>query len=296
MKPVLKYALVISVLLVGGSIVWGEEGVEPVDPVPPSVGTSNGEAAADADALARKLANPVGSVYSVPVETTFDYGADNGDATFINIQPVIPVTLSEDWNLINRTVVPLIDAPGTPVGKPGNPEPESGPRRFGLGDINHSMFLSPANPGKVIWGAGSILSFPTATSSQLGSEKWSAGPTAVVLTQPKPWTMGLLAGNVWSWAGASDRGSVNQMFLQYFINYGFQGGWYLTTTPMMTANWNASSSDRWTIPVGGGVGKVFKIGEQNMRAQLQAFHNVGKPSGGPDWSLMFTVQFVFPRK
>jgi len=287
------YKSVILVLLFAPFLVVGQEEA-------PSAASENAlveaPAPADADALARKLANPVGSLYSLPIEATFDYGAENGDATFINFQPVIPVTLSEDWNLINRTILPLIDAAGTPVGSPGNPEPEFGPRRFGLGDISHSMFLSPAAPGKVIWGAGPILTFPTATSSQLGSEKWSAGPTAVLLTQPKPWTLGLLTGNLWSYAGASDRSSVNQLFLQYFINYGFEGGWYATTGPMMTANWNAPSSDRWTIPVGGGFGKVFKIGQQNMRAQLQAFYNVEKPSGGPDWALQFTVQFVWPKK
>jgi hypothetical protein len=261
---------------------------------PTAAGASEG--AADADAMARKLANPVGSIYSVPIETTFDFGAANGDATFINIQPVIPVTVNERWNLINRTIVPLIDAPGTPLGRLGNPNPQFGSRTFGLGDISHSLFLSPAVPGKVIWGAGPILSFPSATDAVLGSEKWSAGPTVVALTQPKPWTFGALAGNLWSYAGASDRSSINQMFLQYFINYGFPGGWYLTTTPMMTANWRTSSSERWTIPVGGGAGKVFSVGKQAMRAQLQGFYYAEKPTGGPEWALMLTVQFVFPRK
>jgi len=139
------------------------------------------------------------------------------------------------------------------------------------------------------------MSFPTATDAVLGSEKFSIGPTAVLLTQPKPWTAGLLVGNLWSVAGASDRSSINQMFLQYFINYGFEGGWYLTSTPMMTANWRARSSERWTVPIGGGAGKVFKIGGQAMRAQLQGFYNVVKPTGGPNWALVFTVQFVFPR-
>jgi len=282
--------IAVSLLLAALCAVQGQETNTPALETPPP------DADADADAMARKLANPVGSLYSVPIETTFDYGAENGEATFIRIQPVIPVTLSEKWNLINRTIIPLIDAPGTPVGTPGNPEPQFGPRTFGLGDISHSMFLSPSAAGKVIWGAGPMLTFPTATSDQLGSEKWSAGPTVVLLMQPKPWTIGLLGGNLWSYAGASDRGDINQMFLQYFINYGFKGGWYLTTSPMMTANWNATSDNRWTIPLGGGVGKVFKIGKQNMRAQLQAFGYVEKPTGGPEWAIQFTVQFVFPRK
>ena len=246
--------------------------------------------------LGAKLQNPVGSIYSVPIETTWDFGAPNGQATFINVQPVIPVSLNEDWNLVNRTIIPFIDAPGTPAGKPGNPTPQFGNRTFGLGDINHSMFLSPAKAGKVIWGAGPIFSFPTATDAVLGSEQWSIGPTAVVLSQPKPWTVGMLVGNLWSYAGASDRSSINQMFLQYFVSYNLGDGWYLTTTPTMTANWNANSDERWNIPVGGGAGKLFKVGRLPIRTQVQAFYNVEKPTGGADWSLMWTLQFVFPKK
>ena len=266
----------------------------PDEPIKAPSLTLTPEAPAEGN-LQAKLQNPVGSVYSVPVETTFDFGAANGDATFIRVQPVIPVTLSDRWNLINRTIIPLIDAPGVPVGTPGNPEPRFGPRKFGLGDISHSMFLSPANPGKLIWGVGPILGFPSATAESLGSGKWSAGPTAVFLTQPKPWTVGLLAANLWSYAGDSDRGSVNQMIVQPFVNYNLSKGWSLASAPIITANWNGSSRDRWTVPVGGGVGKLFKIGKQPIRTQLQAFYNVEKPSGGPDWSLVFTVQFVFPK-
>ena len=286
-KSVRLSAAPLLVRLLAAAIVVGQQQVTQA---------AEGAAESDADAMARKLANPVGSVYSVPIETTFDYGAANGDATFINLQPVIPVTLNEDWNLITRTIIPLIDAPGVPVGSPGNPSPEFGPRKFGLGDLSYSMFLSPAAPGKIIWGAGSILSIPSATDAILGSEKWSAGPTVVVLTQPTPWTIGVLAGNFWSFAGATDRRSVNQMFLQYFINYDLGDGWYVTTTPTMTANWTGSSSERWNIPVGGGFGKVFKIGKLPVRAQLQGFSNVVKPTGGADWSVVLTVQLVFPRK
>lgn len=246
--------------------------------------------------LGAKLQNPIGSIYSVPIETTWDFGAPNGQATFISVQPVIPISLSENWNLVNRTIIPFIDAPGGIQGRPGNPEPVQGPRTFGLGDINSSFFFSPAKPGKFVWGAGPILGFRTASDPVLGSGKWTAGPTVVVLTQPKPWTLGVLAGNVWSYAGSSDRANVNQMFLQYFINCNLGSGWYLTTPPMMTANWNADSNARWTIPVGGGAGKLFKIGKLPIRTQVQAFYNVERPDGAPDWSLKWTLQFIFPKK
>lgn len=245
--------------------------------------------------MARKLANPVGSVYSLPFEFTADNGADNGDAYVLNLQPVIPISLNEKWNLISRTIIPFIDAPGTSTGRPGNPDPVNGPRTVGLGDISETLFFSPAVPDKIIWGVGPMFGFPTATGASLGSEKWTVGPAVVLLTQPKPWTIGTLFGNLWSYAGADDRADINQFFWQYFINRDLGGGWYLTSTPTMTANWNASSSDRWMIPVGGGAGKVFKMGTLPIRTQLQGFYNVVRPDGAPTGSIMLTVQLIFPK-
>ena len=175
--------------------------------------------------LAAKTQNPVGAMYSVPFKFTFDYGADNGEATFLNINPVIPVTVG-DWNLINRVIMPLIDTPGLVTGTPEIPNPVPGDGATGLGDINYSVFLSPAKPGKIIWGIGPSLTMNTATDDQLGSGKWSAGPTAVVLIQPKPWTLGLLGRQLWSFAGDSDRATVNQLLLEPFINYNLGNGWY----------------------------------------------------------------------
>jgi len=183
------------------------------------------EAAGGVGDLAAKTQNPVGAMYSVPFKFTFDYGADNGEATFLNINPVIPVTVG-DWNLINRVIMPLIDTPGLVTGTPEIPNPVPGDGATGLGDINYSVFLSPAKPGKIIWGIGPSLTMNTATDDQLGSGKWSAGPTAVVLIQPKPWTLGLLGRQLWSFAGDSDRATVNQLLLEPFINYNLGNGWY----------------------------------------------------------------------
>ena len=141
--------------------------------------------------LAAKTKNPVGSMYSLPFKFSFDYGAENGEASFLNIQPVIPVTVG-DWNLINQVIIPLIDTPGMVTGTPEIPTPIPGDGATGLGDINYSVFVSPAEPGKIIWGIGPSLMMDTATDDQLGSGKWSTGPTAVLLVQPKPWTLGLL--------------------------------------------------------------------------------------------------------
>jgi hypothetical protein len=230
----------------------------------------------------------------VPIQTTFDFGAPDGEATFISFQPVYPFRVG-DWNLVNRTIISLIDAPGPITGRPGNPLPKKGPGAFGLGDILHTTFLSPANPGKLIWGIGPAINLPTATNEILGSGKWSAGPSAVVLVQPKPWSVGLLVANLWSFAGDSSRADVNQFMAQPFITYNLCDGWYLTTAPVITANWYANSSERWLVPLGGGVGKSFNIGKQAVNVNVQAYGNVEKPAGAPDWALQFTVQFAFPK-
>lgn len=246
------------------------------------------------DDLAAKTQNPVGAMYSLPFKFTFDYGADNGDATFLNIQPVIPVTVG-NWNLINRIIMPIIDTEGLITGLPEIPTPIPGDGATGLGDINYSVFLSPAEPEKVIWGVGPSIMMDSASDEQLGSGKWSAGPTGVVLVQPKPWTLGLLGRQLWSFAGDSDRSSVNQLLLEPFINYNLSKGWYLITDMVITVNWRADSSNRWTIPLGGGFGKMFEVGGQKMNTKLELYYNVEKPDGAPDWSINWTLQFLFPR-
>jgi hypothetical protein len=246
------------------------------------------------DDLAAKTQNPVGAMYSLPLKFTFDYGADNGEVTFLNIQPVIPVTVG-DWNLINRVIMPIIDTPGMVPGLASMPSPIEGTGASGLGDINYSVYLSPAEPEKVIWGIGPSIMMDTATDDQLGSGKWSAGPTAVFLVQPKPWTLGLLGRQLWSFAGDSERTTVNQMLLEPFINFNLEGGWYLISDMIITANWKANSNNRWTVPLGGGFGKMFAIGDQKMNTKIEAYYNVEKPDGAPDWSFSWTLQFLFPR-
>lgn len=252
------------------------------------------EVGSGGDDLAAKAQNPVGAMYSLPLKFSFDYGAENGEASFLNIQPVIPQTIG-DWNLIHRVILPLIDTPGMVSGIPGIPNPVKGDGATGLGDINYSVFLSPAEPGKVIWGIGPSLMMDTASDDQLGSGKWSTGPTAVVLVQPKPWSLGILGRQLWSFSGDSDRSSVSQMLLEPFINYNLEGGWYLISDMIITANWEADSGNQWTVPLGGGFGKMFEIGSQKMNTKLEAYYNVEKPDGAPDWSFAWTLQFLFPR-
>ena len=246
------------------------------------------------DDLRASVQNPISSLISLPLQFRFDYGAPNGEASFLNIQPVFPVTVG-DWNLVSRFIVPLIDSPGQIAGTPDIPTPVQGNGAVGLGDINYSLFFSPVKYDKVIWGIGPSISAPTATDDQLGSDKWSAGPTFVLLAQPGWGTMGFLARQLWSFAGDSDRADVNQFLLEPFVNYNLPKGWYLISDMVVTSNWDAPSGQRWTVPVGGGVGKLLKIGSQMINLRTEAYYNVETPDSGPDWQWGFTIQFLFPR-
>lgn len=258
---------------------------------------------ADAEeSLGAQAANPIASMISVPFEQTVDFGAENGSAYILNIQPVIPVKAG-DWNLISRPIIPVAHVGGLTAGIPGIPTlPEGIPQTIqvsgatGLGDINYSLFFSPANSGKVTWGVGPSISFPTATDPTLGTEKWSAGPTAVALRQSGPLTIGALLVQIWSFAGAADRSDVSQFLVQPFVNYQLSGGWYLSSAPIITANWEANSGNQWTVPIGGGGGKIFNIGQQPVNVRLEAYSNVEVPKGGPDWAAKFTFQLMFPTK
>jgi hypothetical protein len=245
------------------------------------------------DDIRSAVQNPISSMISLPFKLNLDYGADDGDATILNIQPVIPVTVGK-WNLVNRAIIPLAHVDGAIQG-PNNPSPQSGGSASGLGDINYSLYFSPVDYGKVIWGVGPSLNMNTATKDELGSGKWSAGPTAVALAQPEWGTMGVLGRQLWSFAGDSDRKNVNQFLLEPFLNYNLDNGWYLITDMIITANWNAPSSQRWTVPIGGGAGKIFKIGNQTINSRLEAYYNVEAPDAAPDWNVAFTFQFLFPK-
>ena len=136
--------------------------------------------------------------------------------------------------------------------------------------------------------------FPTAIDGALGSDKWGAGVSVVFLTMPGKWVIGSLFSNVWSFAG-SGAGDVNFFTWQYFIDYNLPKGWYLSSAPIITANWEADSGNQWTVPFGGGVGKIFRIGKQPMNAQVQGFYHVEKPEIGADWTLRLQLQFLFPK-
>jgi hypothetical protein len=161
--------------------------------------------------------------------------------------------------------------------------------------MNPTFFLSPAKPGKLIWGVGPAFAIPTATNQILGQGKFSMGPSVVVLAQPGKWTLGALVNNVWSIAGSGSRPDVNQMLLQYFVNYNLNKGWYITISPILTANWNASSGNVWTVPFGGGVGRVMKLGFQPVNISAAFYGNAVYPSGASPWGMRLQIAFLFPK-
>ena len=166
---------------------------------------------------------------------------------------------------------------------------------FGLADITYTAYLSPKKSGSWIWGIGGAFTLPTATEDRYSGDKWSAGPAFVALTMPGSWVTGFLVQNTWSFAGDSDAADVNKFLFQYFINYNMDNGWYLTSAPIITANWEANSNNTWTVPFGGGVGKIFRIGKQPLNAQVSAYYNVEKPASGADWQLRLQLQMLFPK-
>ncbi len=244
---------------------------------------------ASQEELARKTQNPVSDLISLPLQnnTSFGIGPNNRTQNVLNIQPVIPLNAGK-WNVINRPILPVVYQPDVLESEGGT---------FGLGDLTYQLFFSPAKPGKLIWGVGPVTIIPTATDDVLGSGKWSAGPAAIALIMHKQIVAGAIVFNAWSFAGDSDRGDVNQFLLQYFINFNIANGWYLVTAPIITANWELPSEDRWIVPFGAGVGKIFAVGRQPMNASVQGYWNAVKPDAldGPDWTLRTQLQFLFPK-
>jgi len=243
-----------------------------------------------AEDLAKLAQNPVGNVISLPFQnnTNFNVGPLSGTQNILNIQPVIPISVSPDWNIITRTIVPLVWMPAL--------QPFED-RTFGLGNIQLTAFLSPAQPGEWIWGAGLITQMPTNTDDVLGNKNWGLGPSAVVLHIAKgsPWVYGVLVNNVWALSGDEQGGRYNNGLIQPFLNYNFPSGFYLTSSPILTVNWKAESGEKWTVPLGGGVGKIFHLGGVPVNTQLSTYYNVVHPDNGANWQIRLQVQLMFPK-
>jgi len=241
-----------------------------------------------ADELRKATQNPVADLISVLFQnnTAFDIGPYSRIQDALEIEPVIPVHITKKWMIINRIIMPLVwqPYPNLPTGG-----------EYGFGDLNPTFFLSPRKPKKIIWGVGPTFVAPTATDTILGQGKFSMGPSLVALAQPHHWTLGVLTNNVWSVAGTGSRPSVNQFLLQYFINYNMKKGWYVDIAPIITADWKASSGNVWTVPVGGGLGRLMKVGFQPMSMSAQFYGNAVHPSGASPWGMRIQIALLFPQ-
>ncbi len=242
----------------------------------------------DAEALAKKLANPVAALISLPFQLNYDTdigSEDDGDRWTLNIQPVVPFTLNEDWNLISRTILPVISQDDI---LPGSST------QTGIGDIVQSLFLSPVAPtGGWIWGAGPVLLLPTGSDDLLTTDKWAAGPTAVVLKQTGPWTYGGLVNHLWSFAGEDNRADVNATFLQPFLTYTTKSAISTTLVTESTYDWEA---EEWSVPLILAINKVTKIGGQMVSFGGGVRYWAQSPDNGPDgWGARLVFTLMFPR-
>jgi len=250
-----------------------------------AIGAANASAEASETELAKQTQNPVANLISVPFQNNTSYNVGPRDRTqnVMNIQPVIPLDLNDDWMLITRTIFPIVSQPSFAPGQD---------RKDGIGDILFTGFLSPKKPafGSLIWGMGPVVNIPTASDDRLGADLWGAGLSGLALTVQGPVVAGALVSNVWNLEGKS----FSRFLIQYFINYNLAGGWYLSSSPIITADWKADDN-AWTVPVGGGFGKVHLFGKLPVNLSFQAFYNAEKPKFGADWSTRFQIQFLFPR-
>ena len=239
--------------------------------------------------LAKKLSNPLAALISVPMQyNQDDYGGVNDGASVsrLDIKPVIPFSLNTDWNLISRTIVPLIDQ---------RDFPSAAMNESGLGDINASLFFSPKSPtaGGWIWGVGPVFLLPTATKDVLGTEKWGLGPTAVALKQTGPWTVGLLANHIWGAAGNDSRSDVSATFLQPFLAYNTKTQTTFSTNTESTYDWNGK---QWQVPLNFAVAQMFKVGTQLLQVQVGARYWADPPADGPDgWGLRLQLTLLYPK-
>ena len=274
-----QFLLTLTGLLLGLSLGASVQAQQVTPPPQPATG-----ALSEQD-LAKSVHNPFEDFIKVPIEsdTGFSIGPHHNASESLNIEPLLPLRLSAGWDLIvqpNFTVTYL-------------PSPHEA---YGLEDLQTSFFLTPHNTDKWLWGIGPIFQFPTATATDLGTGRWSAGSTAALIYSEGPWFNGILAYQLMSFAGNRDRGSVNQTFLELELSYNFESGWYVDTNPFITFDWTADSADGWIVPMGADVGKAFSVGPQAMSLQGGSYYFIERPSCTPQWMIRVQLTFLFPTR
>jgi hypothetical protein len=238
-----------------------------------------------ASELSKEVANPLADIISLPFQNNLNgnYGTYNRNLNVLNIQPVFPFL---DGKLITRTIFPVVRIPDFTQ--------EKGTYSSGLSDIVFTAFYSIEGKGPMM-GIGPVLEIPTG-GAERGTQKWSAGPSFLILVDPGDWTLGALVNNTWSFAGNDDREDVNHMMFNLFIVRQLGNGWYVNSAPIITADWTAESGDKWIVPVGAGGGKlVFLGGKLPVNLQTQMYYNVVRPDFGPEWQWRFQLQVILPK-
>lgn len=273
-------ASALALTLHGGAVAAQEADPAPITSGPPAAGGGDQD-------LAQKLSNPVASLISVPFQENLDFGAGprgEGVKSTLNIQPVIPLGISPDWNLIVRTILPVIVQ-----------DDISAPREseFGLGDTTQSLFFSPKaqSASGITWGVGPAILYPTGTDHALGAGKWGAGPTALVLKQSHQNTFGLLANHLWSFAGKSSRGDISSTFIQPFFSHSTATGTTYAVNTETSYDWKGKN---WVVPINLSVAQLTKIGKQRVQVGIGGRYYVEKPEHGPDWGIRAVLVFLFP--
>jgi hypothetical protein len=244
-------------------------------------------AAENATDLAKQIQNPVGDLISFPLQynVNFGYGPQGRTQHVLNLQPVIPFHVNDDWNVITRTILPIVWNPGSSI--PTVP--------VGTAPISFTAFLSPSHDvDGWLWGAGPVVQLPTISSVTLGSSVWGAGPSAVIVYSNGPWVAGALLNNVWSLGGTPgpSANSYSNFLANPFVAYNFDDGWYLSSAPNITANWQVSGT-KWTVPIGGGGGRIFLIGTLPVDLSVSAYYNAIRPTFGANRQLSTQLTFVF---
>ncbi len=233
--------------------------------------------------LAKSVHNPFEDFIKIAIQSTtgFGIGPRHNAGDSLNVQPFLPFSLNGQWDLFVR---PSLTVNYQPI-------PDE---QFGLTDMQSSFFFSPHNANNWVWGIGPIFQFPTATSRELGTGRWSAGPTAALIYSKGPWFGGVLAYQLMSFAGNRSRGSVNQTYLEPEVSYNLESGWYGDIDPPMTFDWTAPAANGWTIPIGADVGKAFSMGFQAMGIQIGAYDLLKRPDGAPQWIIRVQLTALLP--
>jgi hypothetical protein len=232
--------------------------------------------------LTQRRLNPLAEAVNLQgiVSFGFGFGPRHDVQPSLTFQPLIPLPLTEDWRLVTRSFVSIVDLP----------DPDG---VTGLGDLTVSLFLTPARTGKWVWGAGPILQLPSATDEALGTGKWAAGPTAALVYVEGPWLNGILVSHLWSFAGPGHRRDVSLTQIEAKVSYQFSNGWYVQTNPVTSCDRTVPGSQGWTVPVGLDIGKVFKVGSQGVSLQIGAYYNARKPPGAADWTLQTSLTLTY---